>query len=112
MKLANAKVHCIGVGGIGMSGLAELLHSLGSEVSGSDLGENSNTECLKSLGIKIFKGHHEDHLGPVDVVVYSSAITPKNCEYQKARSLGIPLIPRTEALAEIMRLKRGCRDSW
>ncbi len=107
MKLDKAKFHFIGIGGIGMCGLAELLNNMGASVTGSDAGENANTERLKSLGIKVFKGHDANHVGNADVVVYSSAIPFTNPEVVQARQDHIPLIPRAEALAEIMRLKRG-----
>ena len=105
--LEKAKFHFIGIGGIGMCGLAELLHNIGAMVTGSDSGENANTERLKALGIKIFKGHAAENVGSANVVVYSSAISAANPEMIQARALEIPLIPRAEALAEIMRLKRG-----
>lgn len=90
-----------------MCGLAELLFNIGAQVSGSDSSENANTERLKNLGVKVFKGHAGENIGDANVVVYSSAITPSNSEMVQARALGIPLIPRAEALAEIMRLRRG-----
>ncbi len=107
MKLEHAKFHFIGIGGIGMCGLAELLHNIGAIVTGSDAGENANTERLKNLGIKIFKGHAAENIGNADVVVYSSAIPFTNPEIKEARAREIPLIPRAEALAEIMRIRRG-----
>ncbi len=107
MKLENAKFHFIGVGGIGMCGLAELLHNIGAGVTGSDANENANTERLKLLGIKVFKGHVASQVGDADVVVYSSAVPFSNPEIVEARKRQIPLIPRAEALAEMMRLKRG-----
>ncbi len=107
MKLENAKFHFIGVGGIGMCGLAELLHNIGAHVTGSDVGENGNTERLKLLGVPVYKGHHAENVGAADVVVYSSAVPFTNPEIMQARAKQIPLIPRAEALAEIMRLKRG-----
>lgn len=106
-KLDNAKFHFIGIGGIGMCGLAELLHNIGATVTGSDAGENANTERLKSLGVKVFKGHAQGQVGEADVVVYSSAVAHSNVEMMEARSKEIPTIPRAEALAEIMRLRRG-----
>ncbi len=106
-KLDKAKFHFIGIGGIGMCGLAELLHNMGALVSGSDVAENANTERLKSYGIKVYKGHHAQNIEKADVVVYSSAISNSNPEIIEARAKEIPLIPRAEALAEIMRLKRG-----
>ena len=107
MKLESAKFHFIGIGGIGMCGLAELLNNIGAVVTGSDSGVNANTERLQSLGIKVFKGHQAAHVGDADVVVYSSAIGFTNPEIIEARTKQIPLIPRAEALAEIMHLKRG-----
>lgn len=107
MKLEKAKFHFIGVGGIGMCGLAELLHNIGSMVSGSDQFENANTDRLKLLGVRIFKGHAAENVGSADVVVYSSAVPFTNPEIKEARARGIPLIPRAEALAEIMRIRRG-----
>ena len=107
MKLNQAKFHFVGVGGIGMCGLAELLKNMGAQVSGSDIAENANTERLKDLGVQIFKGHKSDNVGDANVVVYSSAIQYGNPEIAEARAREIPLIPRAEALAEIMRLKRG-----
>ena len=107
MRLAKARVHFIGVGGIGMCGLAELLHNLGAKVTGSDAGENVQTARLKDLGLEIYRGHREEYLGECEVVVYSSAVREDNVEYREARARKIPLIRRAEALAEIMRLKRG-----
>lgn len=107
MKLQNSKFHFVGIGGIGMCGLAELLHNIGAQVSGSDLSENANTERLKELGVKVFKGHKAEQIGDADVVVYSSAVQNSNPEISEARARMVPLIPRAEALAEIMRLKRG-----
>jgi len=107
MKLEKAKFHFIGIGGIGMCGLAELLHNSGATVTGSDASENANTERLKNLGIKICKGHAAENIVDADVVVYSSAIPFTNPEIREARARTIPLIPRAEALAEIMRIRRG-----
>jgi UDP-N-acetylmuramate--alanine ligase len=107
MSLSKSRFHFVGVGGIGMCGLAELLHNMGAQVSGSDLAENANTERLKQIGVKVLKGHRAENVGDVDVVVYTSAASMDNPELQAARARQIPLIPRAEALAEIMRLKRG-----
>ncbi len=106
-QLNKSRFHFVGIGGIGMCGLAELLHNIGARVTGSDQGENANTEHLKKMGIQIFKGHKPEQVGEVDVVVYSSAVQPENPELKEARARKIPLIPRAEALAEIMRLRRG-----
>jgi UDP-N-acetylmuramate--alanine ligase len=107
MRLAKAKVHFIGIGGIGMCGLAELLHNLGAQVTGSDASENSQTVRLKQVGIRVFVGHAEENLGDCEVVVFSSAVKETNVEYREARRRKIPLIRRAEALAQIMNLKRG-----
>lgn len=107
MRLAQAKVHFIGIGGIGMCGLAELLRNMGTQVSGSDLAENANIDRLRALGVAVHIGQRPENVDGVEVVVYSSAVRPDNPEFKEARRLKIPLIPRAEALAEIMRLKRG-----
>jgi UDP-N-acetylmuramate--alanine ligase len=99
------KIHFIGVGGIGMSGLAEILRSMGFEVSGSDLKEGDNTGRLKRLGVQIRVGHDAAHVQGADVVVYSSAVARDNPEVRAAQAAGIPLIPRGEMLAELMRVK-------
>lgn len=107
VRLANARVHFIGIGGIGMCGLAELLHNMGVQVKGSDQSENQQTLRLREIGIKVMIGHSDANIADVDVAVYSSAVKPDNIEYRTAKKNGIPLIPRAEALAEIMRLRRG-----
>lgn len=106
-RLRNSQFHFVGIGGIGMCGLAELLHNMGAIVTGSDQNENANTEHLKKVGLKIYKGHQAQNIGDVDVVVYSSAVRMENPEIIECRRKKIPLMPRAEALAEIMRLKRG-----
>ena len=85
MKLAKSKVHFIGVGGIGMCGLAELLNNMGAEVSGSDMFENSQTQNLKKMGVTVHIGHSANQVEDHDVVVYSSAIKFSNVEFVKAR---------------------------
>jgi len=100
-------VHFVGIGGIGMCGLAELLQTQGYRVSGSDLREVPTLERLRSLGIAVKLGHAAENLGSVDVVVYSSAVPPHNPELREAERRGIPVIPRAEMLAESMRLKEG-----
>ena len=107
MRLKTSRFHFVGIGGIGMCGLAELLKTMGAHVTGSDLTENTNTERLKAMGVEVFKGHHADNVGNAEVVVYSSAVNFQNSEIAAARARLIPLIPRAEALAEIMRFKRG-----
>lgn len=106
-KLIQSRIHFIGIGGIGMAGLAQLLHSLGAHVQGSDIAENQQTQFLRSLGVLVFQGHKPQHVFESDVVVFSSAIDSNNVELKEARRLKIPLIPRAEALDEVMRLKRG-----
>ena len=105
----QVKVHFVGIGGIGMSGIAELLLNLGYRVSGSDLKESEITRRLAGLGGAIAIGHHAQNVAPdVDVVVTSSAVRrSSNPEAQEARARGIPVIPRAEMLAELMRLKDG-----
>jgi len=98
-------VHFVGVGGVGMSGIAEILLALGFRVSGSDLKESVTTRRLQELGARIWIGHHRDHLDLADVVVFSSAVSPENPEIQAARERNIPVIPRAEMLAELMRMQ-------
>ncbi|PIE01963.1 MAG: UDP-N-acetylmuramate--L-alanine ligase [Acidobacteria bacterium] len=100
-------IHFIGIGGIGMSGIAEILLSLGYGVSGSDLADNATTARLVDLGAKVFKGHRPDQVGDADVVVTSTAIKADNPEVIAARYRNIPIIPRAEMLAELMRMKHG-----
>ncbi len=101
------QIHFVGIGGIGMCGLAELLHNQGYRVSGSDLREGATVERLRSLGIRVSIGHDASHVGSADVVVYSSAVRAANPELARADELKIPVIPRAEMLAEVMRLKHG-----
>jgi UDP-N-acetylmuramate--alanine ligase len=101
------KIHFVGIGGVGMSGIAEVLLNQGFSVSGSDVRESPTTQRLASLGANIFQGHHAEHLKEVDVVVVSSAIKSSNPEVVEAQLRQIPLIPRAEMLAELMRLKYG-----
>ncbi len=103
----TCRVHFVGIGGIGMSGIAEVLLNLNYHVSGSDLAENEVTSRLEKLGARIARGHAEGNLKEADVVVVSSAIQPDNPEVVAARRRGVPVIPRAEMLAELMRLKRG-----
>jgi UDP-N-acetylmuramate--alanine ligase len=100
-------VHFVGAGGIGMCGLAELLHDRGYRVSGSDLRAGPTVERLRSLGIEIAIGHEATNVGAADVVVYSSAVRATNPELVAAEQRHIPVIPRAEMLAEVMRLKDG-----
>ena len=100
-------IHLIGIGGAGMSGIAEILHNQDYSVSGSDLEDTNVTKRLKNLGVKIFKGHKENNVLKKDLVVISSAISKKNVEFKKAISIGIPVIPRAEMLANLMMLKNS-----
>lgn len=101
------RIHLIGIGGSGMSGIAEVLLALGYAVSGSDVKTSPTTERLRNLGAKIFEGHEGQHVRGAQVVVMSSAVRPDNPEIAEARKLKIPVIPRAEMLAELMRLKYG-----
>jgi len=101
------KLHFVGIGGIGMSGIAEIFLSQGHQVSGSDLHSNEVTERLVRLGAIIVSGHASENVKDVDVVVISSAVRSDNPEVTEARKRGIPVIPRAEMLAEIMRGKQG-----
>lgn len=101
------KVHFVGIGGIGMSGLAEILLSQGFEISGSDKSLSEITKRLSDLGVKIYEGHSPENIKDIDVLVYSSAVTLDNPEVQTAIEKKIPVIKRAEMLAEVMRLKYG-----
>jgi UDP-N-acetylmuramate--alanine ligase len=101
------RVHFVGIGGIGMSGIAELLANLGYTVSGSDAKRSDITDRLASLGVAITVGHAAEHLGDADVVVVSSAIAAENPEVAAARARHVPVIARAEMLAELMRLRFG-----
>jgi UDP-N-acetylmuramate--alanine ligase len=105
MYLKKYHIHFVGIGGIGMSGIAELLLNLGYRVSGSDIKLSDITDRLKTLGGTIFKGHAAENIKGADVVVVSSAIDPDNPEVRAAGHASIPVIPRAEMLAELMRLK-------
>ena len=98
-------IHFVGIGGIGMSGIAELLLNLGYKVSGSDLRYSDITRNLEELGGTLFEGHAEDQIEGADVIVTSSAVKSDNPEVLAARQLSVPVIPRAEMLAELMRLK-------
>ena len=100
-------IHLVGIGGIGMSGIAELLLNLGYHISGSDIRRTEVTEHLSDLGGQIFLGHRPENVGGADVVVFSSAVKEDNPELVEAREQSIPVIPRAEMLAELMRLKYG-----
>ena len=101
------RVHFVGIGGIGMSGIAEVLLNLGYKVSGSDLKSSAVTQRLASLGATTFEGHASENMRGAEVVVTSSAVSPDNPEVTEARKLHVPVIQRAEMLAELMRLKYG-----
>ena len=101
------RFHFVGLGGIGMSGIAEVLLNLGYEVSGSDVSTGSNVRRLAALGAVVKEGHAAAHLAGAQIVVVSSAIRPDNPEVLEAHRLAIPVIPRAEMLAELMRMKVG-----
>jgi UDP-N-acetylmuramate--alanine ligase len=103
----DTHIHFVGIGGIGMSGIAEVLLTLGYTVSGTDLKESETTRRLVELGARVLYGHDPRHLGDADVVVISSAVRATNPEVGEARARGIPVIPRAEMLAELMRMKYG-----
>src|ERR1700723_1926356 len=101
------QIHFVGMGGIGMSGIAEVLLNLGYKVSGSDLKSSGVTQGLAALGATVFEGHHAENIAGAEVVVTSSAIAAENQEISQAHNLHIPVIQRAEMLAELMRLKYG-----
>ncbi|NGZ06586.1 MAG: UDP-N-acetylmuramate--L-alanine ligase [Magnetococcales bacterium] len=101
------KLHFVGIGGIGMSGIAEVLLNLGYQVSGSDMADNASVQRLRGLGATIHIGHAANHVRQVHVVIRSSAVTLENPEIAEARRLGIPVARRAEILAELMRMKYG-----
>ncbi len=107
MKHAIKNIHFIGVGGSGMSGIAEVLHNLGYVISGSDLSDSSTLQRLSSMGIKTFVGHAAKNLTLADAVVTSTAVQVDNPEVLAAREKRIPVVPRALMLAELMRLKQG-----
>jgi UDP-N-acetylmuramate--alanine ligase len=101
------RIHFVGVGGIGMSGIAELLVNLGYDVTGSDARRSESTDRLEKLGVRVWAGHDAAQVGTADVVVVSSAIRADNPEIVEARRRNVPVIPRAEMLAELMRLRYG-----
>ena len=107
MRHKVKRVHFVGVGGAGMSGIAEVLLNLGYEISGSDLSANATTQRLAGLGVKVFKGHAAAQIAGADAVVVSTAVKADNPEVVAAREKHIPVVPRALMLAELMRLKQG-----
>lgn len=100
-------VHFVGIGGVGMSGIAEVMHTLGYRISGSDTGSGAGLERLRSLGVRLFSEHRGEHVLGADVVVTSSAIATNNPELLAAREHRIPVVARAEMLGELMRFRRG-----
>jgi UDP-N-acetylmuramate--alanine ligase len=107
MKHAVKHIHFVGIGGSGMSGIAEILYNLGYTVSGSDQAQNNATARLSTLGINVFQGHAPAHVAGAQAVVTSTAVKPDNPEVMAARQARVPVVPRAVMLAELMRLKQG-----
>ena len=107
MRHRIKKVHFIGIGGVGMSGIAEVLRTLGYKVSGSDLSGGESCRRLRRLGATVHSGHSASYIDGVDAVVFSSAVSPDNPELVAARRQGIPAVPRAAMLAELLRLRQG-----
>ena len=107
MKHAIRHIHFVGLGGAGMSGIAEVLFNLGYRISGSDLADSATLRRLADLGIKTCLGHAAAHIDGADAVVTSTAVTSDNPEVLAAREKKIPVVPRALMLAELMRLKQG-----
>lgn len=105
LPLGIGNIHFVGIGGIGMSGIAEILHNLGYQVQGSDMADNANVQRLRKLGITVFIGHDTENIADAKVVVISTAVKPDNPEVVAARANMIPVVRRSEMLAELMRLK-------
>lgn len=101
------QIHFVGIGGVGMCGIAEVLHNEGYRITGSDICENRAVQSLKQLGIPIFIGHNVTNIDGADVVVRSTAVTADNPEIIAARKQLIPVIPRAAMLAELMRFRHG-----
>ena len=107
MPINVGRLHFVGIGGIGMSGIAEILLNLGYDVSGSDIVKNANVERLEKLGATIYTGHHPENVTEASALIISTAIKTDNPEYVQAKSLRIPVVHRSEMLAELMRLKQS-----
>ena len=107
MKHAVKHIHFVGIGGVGMSGIAEVLLNLGYSVSGSDLADNAVTQRLAGLGARIHRGHAAENIVDADAVVTSTAVQEDNPEVIAARDKKIPIVPLALMLAELMRLQRG-----
>ena len=107
MKHAIRHIHFVGIGGAGMSGIAEVLLNQGYRISGSDLGESTVTRRLVSLGAEVFIGHEAAHIEGADAIVTSTAVKEDNPEVVAAHARLVPVVPRAVMLAELMRMKKG-----
>src|SRR5512134_1971187 len=107
MRHKVRRVHFVGIGGSGMSGIAEVLLNLGYQVSGSDLADNATTRRLKAMGASVHLGHAPEHVASADAVVVSTAVKEDNPEVAAARARKVPVVPRALMLAELMRLRQG-----
>ena len=107
MRARVNTIHMVGIGGSGMNGIAEVLLNMGFTITGSDLSASSAVRRLEKLGATVFIGHGANNVGNADVLIKSTAIPSKNPELVEARDRGIPIIPRAEMLAELMRLRTG-----
>ncbi|APV48462.1 UDP-N-acetylmuramate--L-alanine ligase [Betaproteobacteria bacterium GR16-43] len=107
MRHKVKRIHFVGIGGSGMSGIAEVLSNLGYSVTGSDLSESAAVKRLQAMGVKVAIGHAAEHVADADAVVVSSAVKPDNPEVVKARETHVPIVPRAMMLAELMRFKQG-----
>ena len=107
MKHAIQHIHFVGIGGVGMSGIAEILFNLGYTISGSDQSDSATLQRLAGLGIQTFIGHAASHVDGADAVVTSTAVQSDNPEVLAARHSRVPVVPRALMLAELMRLKKG-----
>src|SRR5215469_2975716 len=106
MKHKVKNIHFVGVGGAGMSGIAEVLANQGFKVSGSDLADNATTRRLKTLGVNVMQGHAAENVATADALVVSTAVKEDNPEVVAARARHVPIVPRAQMLAELMRLKQ------
>jgi len=107
MKHAIRHIHFVGIGGAGMSGIAEVLLNMGYRITGSDLGESATTRRLQALGAEVFMGHEASYIAGADAIVTSTAVKADNPEVLAARAKLVPVVPRAVMLAELMRMKKG-----
>jgi UDP-N-acetylmuramate--alanine ligase len=107
MKHAIKRIHFVGIGGAGMSGIAEVLLNMGYQISGSDMIDSAVLQRLSGLGIQTYIGHHASNVDAADCIVTSTAVQRDNPEVQVAREKQIPIVPRALMLAELMRMKQG-----